>query len=259
MILKRVYKVYLNFKVIILAIFSIIIISNPVYALRESKPTSIDNRIRVMVYNPDDVHKYTGYYGYSAYIEFADGETIDNVSMGDSLSWQIVPSGKRLFLKPMEQDATTNMTVITNQRTYFFELHAKEAEDINDPEMVFTVRFLYPDDGIGESIKHFTGNSEPDLSEPEKYNFNYTISGKDTISPIKIFDDGEFTYFQFKDKNAAIPAFFIVDPQGHEEIVNYRMAGRYVVVERVVERFSLRYGKEYLCVFNESTTFEDYE
>ena len=35
----------------------------------------------------------------------------------------------------------------------------------------------------------------------DKYNFNYTISGDDSIAPIKVFDDGVFTYFEFKDKN----------------------------------------------------------
>jgi type IV secretion system protein VirB9 len=226
-------------------------------AIRESKPTAIDNRIRVMVYNPDDVFKYTGYYGYQANIEFADGETVDSISMGDTVSWQIVPSGKRIFLKPIEDDATTNMTLITNKRTYYFELHAEEAEDINDPNMVFTVRFLYPDETNGSVVRSFTSNSEPDLSEPENYNFDYTISGNDTIAPLKIFDDGEFTYFQFKDKNAAIPAFFIVDTEGHEEIVNYRMAGKYIAVERVVSRFTLRHGKDSVCVFNEAIDFED--
>jgi type IV secretion system protein VirB9 len=40
-----------------------------VYAIKESRPTPIDSRIRVMIYNPDDVFKFTGYYGYQASIE----------------------------------------------------------------------------------------------------------------------------------------------------------------------------------------------
>ena len=31
-----------------------------------------------------------------------------------------------------------------------------------------------------------------------KYNFNYTFSGPDEIAPVKVFDDGEFTYFEFR-------------------------------------------------------------
>ena len=108
------------YKIILMNIF-IFLLSLSSYAIRESRPTPGDPRIRVMVYSPDDVFKFTGYYGYQASIELAKDEEVVNVSMGDSTSWQIVPSGNRIFIKPMEKDATTNMTLITNKRTYFFE------------------------------------------------------------------------------------------------------------------------------------------
>jgi type IV secretion system protein VirB9 len=184
------------------------------YAIRESRPTAVDSRIRVIVYSPDDVFKFTGYYGFQASIELAKGEEVVNISMGDTTAWQIVPSGSRIFLKPIEQDATTNMTLITNKRTYFFELYAEDAQDIRDPNMVFNVRFLYPDEEEGDSmsLRSFAREvSGPDMSHPEKYNFNYSISGHEDIAPIKVFDDGEFTYLQFRDKNAEIPAIFAVD------------------------------------------------
>lgn len=230
-----------------------IIIPNA-YALREARPTSVDSRLRVATYNPNDVFKFTGFYGYQSSIELAVGEVVDQISMGDTIAWQIVPSGSRIFLKPMEPEATTNMTVITNLRTYYFELHAKEAEGINDPELVFTVRFLYPDEeGVDSTgLRQFSSSSGPDLSEPEKYNFNYTMSGSELIAPIKIFDDGEFTYFEFRNKNAEIPGFFMVNPDRSESLINYRVMGNYIVVERVASRFTLRNGKEITCVYNES-------
>lgn len=241
---------------IIFVIISFFLVINSAYALREPKPTAIDKRIRIMTYNPNDVFKFMGYYGYQANIEFAEGETVDTISLGDTVAWQIVPAGRRIFIKPMEADATTNMTVITNKRLYHFELHANEAIDINDPDMVFAVKFLYPDESGGSAIQKFASTSEPDLSEPENYNFKYSISGSEKYAPIKIFDDGEFTYFQFRDKNAEIPAFFLVDPDGSESIVNYRIMGRYLVVERVAARFTLRHGKSVVCVFNDVMDFE---
>ncbi|MFV9875727.1 MAG: P-type conjugative transfer protein VirB9 [Rickettsiales endosymbiont of Dermacentor nuttalli] len=228
----------------------------PAYATREAKPMAIDSRIKVIVYNPDDVFKYVGYYGYQANIEFSESEVIDNISLGDTIAWQIVPSGRRIFLKPMEPEATTNMTVITNKRVYYFELHAKNTDDIEDPDIAFNVRFLYPDESGGEVVRHFTVSAEPDLSEPENYNFNYTISGSNKISPIKIFDDSDFTYFQFREKNTEIPAFFIVDSDGNEGIVNYRVSGKYIVVERIAPRFTLRLGNDVVCVFNEAIPFD---
>lgn len=225
-------------------------------AIREPRPTAIDSRIRVLVYNPDDVFKFTGYYGYQASIELAKDEEIVSISMGDTTAWQIVPAGFRLFIKPMEQDATTNMTLITNKRTYFFELYAEEADDIRDPDMVFNVRFLYPDEDVEDSIKTYkTALSGPDLSHPEKYNFNYSISGYEDVAPIKVYDDGEFTYLQFRDKNAEVPAIFAVDDDFRESMVNYHMSPstpNLIIVEQVFRKLTVRYGKKLVCIFNEA-------
>lgn len=235
-------------------IFTIIIIlitSLQINAIRESRPTAIDSRLRVIVYNPHDVFKFTGYYGYQASIDFAKDETIQSVSMGDSTSWQIVPSGFRMFIKPIEDDATTNMTVITNKRVYYFELYAEEAADIRDPNMVFNVKFIYPDEDISDEYTPNKSMSEPDLDEPENLNFNYQVSGSEIIEPVKIFDDGRFTYFQFRNRNAEMPTFFSVDHELKEHMINYRVMGKYIVVEKIYQKLSLRLGEEVLCVFND--------
>ena len=238
----------------------LLFLAQSAYAIRESRPTPIDSRIRVMVYNPNDVFKFTGYYGYQASIELAKNEQVISISMGDTTSWQIVPAGNRIFIKPMEQEATTNMTLITNKRTYFFELYAEETMDIRDPGMVFNVKFLYPDEEEEDSIRNFastTGGSgsSPDLSHPEKLNFYYTISGHEEIAPIKIFDDGEFTYLQFRDKNNEIPAIFAVDEDLRESLVNFKLDpnnSNRVIVEQVFHKLTLRAGKKIVCVFNEA-------
>ena len=144
------------------------------------------------------------------------------------------------------------MTLITNKRIYYFELHAEEAKNINAEGLYFAIKFLFPDDQ--DSITTDSSSSVsamPDLTDKSLYNFEYTLSGPDIISPIKIFDDGKFTYFEFKDKTAELPAFFHVDATGHEGIVNYRMVGHYLVIEAVGDRFTLRHNKDVVCVYND--------
>lgn len=225
------------------------------FATRESRPIQVDHRVRTVMYQPDQVFSYTGHYRYQSAIEFGHDEEIKTISMGDSTVWMLNPSGYRLFLKPLEQDATTNMTVITNKHTYLFELHARETDDIDDKNMIFIMRFLYPDEGgENQTVSHYLDNvPDPDHDpEPEKYNFNYTISGDDDYAPLKIFDDGQFTFFQFKNKNADIPAFYWVDDRNNEALINYRTRGDYIVVERVAKRFTLRHGDDIVCVWNET-------
>lgn len=107
----------------------------------------------------------------------------------------------------------------------------------------------------GEHLKTYSNSSTtPDLAHPEKYNFNYSISGNEEIAPIKIFDDGEFTYLQFRDKNAELPAIFAVDEGLRESMVNYRLdpaSNKMVVIEQVFQKLSIRHGKKIVCVFNE--------
>ncbi len=228
-------------------------VCQPASALISPIPIATDARIKTIMYAPNEVYKFTGYYGYQTIIQFAQDEEIGTISIGDPSPWQVTPSGNRLFIKPIEKDATTNMTLITNKRTYFFELRAGNAKDVTDTNITFELNFVYPgeDNGVSQvsSIDKVPDLAEEDLS---KYNFKYTITGSDDIAPIRIFDDGEFTYFQFHDVNADIPAFYQVDKNGNEALINYRTRGPYIVVERVAARYTLRHGIDVLCVFNES-------
>jgi len=237
----------------LLMVMAAVLFSAPAFATREPKPIQVDHRVRVIVFQQDEVYKYTGHYRYASQIEFGRDEEIKTISMGDSTSWMLNPSGFRLFLKPVEQDATTNMTVITNKHTYLFELHARETDDIDDKDMVFIMRFIYPGEtnSAGGTVSSYLDNVPTPESEPGKYNLKYTISGSDKVAPIRIFDDGEFTFFQFRNKNADIPAFYFVDDKGNEAMINYRARGDYIVVERVAKKFTLRHGADIVCVFND--------
>ncbi len=230
------------------------------YALQESRPLPGDPRLRVITYSPNSIHHYVGYYDYQASIMLDKGEEVQTLSMGgDPSTWQIVPSGNRIFIKPVAEnpeDAKTNMLLITNKRVYHFILEAAEVSTagLNDPNLVFETRFVYPDAVNSDIVQQYATKSKdiPDLSEPEKYNFNYTISGNDTIAPLRVFDDGEFTYVQFSKNNAEIPAFFLVDSEHKESLINFRAVDDYIIIERVTSQFTLRHGNDTACIFNES-------
>lgn len=238
----------------LLLMVCVVNVAMPAFATKEPRPQRLDHRVRTVMYQPDQVFKFTGHYRFQSSIEFAPDEEISTISMGDSTGWMINPSGNRLFLKPVEQDATTNMTLITNKHTYLFELHAEQAGSIDDENMVFIVRFIYPGEDAAATVKTYLDAVPlPDLDKnPGKYNFSYSISGPARIAPLRIFDDGEFTYFEFKDKNADVPAFFLVDSQGREAVINFRTRGNFIVVERVAARYTLRHGGDIVCVFNEA-------
>jgi type IV secretion system protein VirB9 len=212
-----------------------------------------EKKFRSYIYNPNDVYRYLGHYTYQGFIEFEEGETINTISMGDPSLWLFEHLGNRLFLKPIGEDnSETNMTVITNKRVYHFELMAKEAKGIEDKDLIFVAQFVYPDEkdkNIMQFPKHIPSD-EPDMRDISIYNFNYQYTGEPSIAPLKVFDNGEFTYLQFARKNAEIPAIFTVDSEGFESMINFRSAGSYIIVERVSPQFTLRNGSDIVCIYN---------
>jgi len=250
-------KIEIRKNVLLLIVLLSVLLPMQAHSLQKSMPLATDNRLRTYIYNPDDIYIYTGYYRYQSSIIFARDEEILTVTMGDTLGWQMIPQGHRLFLKPISPEANTNMTILTSRREYNFELYADEAEDIRDEEMTFTARFTYPKE-IGEADLFIYGGDDDESSDEianipeEEINRNYSFSGSNLVVPLSIFDDGEFTFFEFKDKNAELPSIFSVDKHGNEELVNYRIKGNYMVVEKVVQQFTLRKGIDIACIFNES-------
>ena len=212
-----------------------------------------EKKFRSYVYNPNEVYRYIGHYTYQGFIEFEGGETISTISMGNPTLWMFEHLNNRLFLKPIGDDSSeTNMTVITNKRIYHFELAAKEAKGINDQDLIFTAKFYYPED-VDKNILEFgkaEKSDEPDLRKPDLYNFDYQYVGDNNITPIKVFDDGTFTYFQFSQKIGEVPAIFSVDGSGFEALVNFRSTANYIVVEQISAQFTLRSGSEVVCVYN---------
>jgi type IV secretion system protein VirB9 len=86
--------------------------------------------------------------------------------------------------------------------------------------------------------------------DPSKYNLQYSFTGDAEQAPVRACDDGIFTYLQFR-KHIDLPAIFMVLPDRKEEVVNYRMQGDYMVVERMAKAFTLRNGNVVTSVYND--------
>lgn len=108
-----------------------------------------DNRIKTYIYNPNEVYLLVVHFGFQSHIEFAKNEDIQTITMGDSYAWKITPVGNRLFIKPLEENIRTNMTIITNKRTYQFDIAAKTLEDGEEKDLVYVIRFYYPKKQVG--------------------------------------------------------------------------------------------------------------
>ena len=113
-------------------------------AFDDDLSVTTDSRIKTYIYNPNEVYLLVVHYGFQSQMEFAKGEEVQTISLGDAYAWKITPLGNRLFIKPMEKNIRTNMTVLTNKRSYQFDIVAREMDDEDDADLVYVVRFYYP-------------------------------------------------------------------------------------------------------------------
>ncbi|OLR43534.1 TrbG/VirB9 family P-type conjugative transfer protein [Helicobacter pylori] len=70
-----------------------------------------------------------------------------------------------------------------------------------------------------------------------------------SLMPEEIFNDKQFTYFKF-DKKLALSKFPVVYKvvDGYDNPVNTRIVGDYIIAEDVSAKWTLRLGKDYLCI-----------
>lgn len=225
----------------------------------ESKPAGnpYDARVRFVNYNPNDVVRVIGHFGFSTTIEFGEGEEIQSVALGDSLAWDVAPKGNHLFIKPRENNPTTNMAVVTNRRTYQFWLAGQRAKDGGrGAQMYFAVKFRYPEDERKKAVEAEERRvAQAALNAPPvPKNWDYWGCGKVTLRPSEVFDDGRFTYLRFPAAQE-VPAAYIINSDGSEALANGTMRGDQLVLQLVAPKIILRKGRAVACVENRSYNY----
>lgn len=266
-----------NCKTALFVFFSLIFFAN--HLLAQQVPVTTDSRIRTLVYNANEVFELKFYYGYQSFIEFSEDEEIEMISIGEAFAWRLTPAGKRLFVRPLEIAAHTNMTIITNKRTYHFDIRSGEYEGKADEELVYTVRFFYPQ--IGQPLPIPQRLNTPNPAKPQQvsviktptpplrvdeklpprlnrnpdnvaFNFEFSLAGtSDNIMPLKVYDDGKETFFQFPNDNLIVPSINLADVNGGEQPLNYIVRDSFVVVPVVGRQFTLRLGDSLICIYND--------
>ncbi|MFG1421257.1 P-type conjugative transfer protein TrbG [Roseixanthobacter liquoris] len=174
------------------------------------------------------------------------------VAAGDTVRWIIgdTESGAgaakqvHILVKPMRPDLTTNLVINTNLRTYHMELRSTEKT------YMASVSWQYPQDQL---IALRRQNAEAQAVQPvatgidlTRVNFRYEVTGdRAPWRPLRAFDDGQQVFIDFPRGigQGEMPPLFVVGPQGDtSELVNYRVRGTYMIVDRLFAAAELRFG-----------------
>jgi type IV secretion system protein VirB9 len=175
------------------------------------------------------------------------------VAAGDTVRWVIgnTESGSgttrrlHILLKPTQAGLTTNLVINTDRRTYHLELRAV------DKTYMASVSWSYPmDQLIAIKGQNKAAEAQAPLAagiDMTALNFRYRLEGDNPPwRPVRAFDDGRQVFIAFPSDIAQgeMPPLWIIGPQGDGQLVNYRVRGTYMIVDRLFAAAELRLGAD---------------
>jgi type IV secretion system protein TrbG len=213
------------------------------------------NAVQVYPFADGALYQVYGSPGQVTDISLQDGEQLVGsgpVAAGDTVRWIIgdTESGSgaakkvHILVKPTRPDVVTNLVINTDRRTYHLELRSTEKT------YMASVSWIYPQDQL---IAFRRQNAQADEVTPvetgvdiRNLHFRYAMEG-DTPPwrPLQAFDDGKKVYVEFPRGigQGEMPPLFIMGPEGKSsELVNYRVRGSHMIVDRLFAAAELRLG-----------------
>jgi type IV secretion system protein VirB9 len=214
------------------------------------------NAVQVYPFSDGAIYRVLTAPGEVTDIALQPGEVLGAVAAGDTVRWVIgdTTSGgsgsgpgetKRthVLVKPFSAGLATNIIITTDQRTYHLALAS-----VARSAMV-ALSWTYPRDQL---IALKAAEDHARVVQPvatglsiDQLQFDYVISGdRPAWRPLRAFDDGRQTFIEFPASlgTGEAPPLFLVDGKGTVSLVNYRLQGRYYVVDRLFDTAELRLG-----------------
>lgn len=224
-----------------------------------------DPRLVNRLYDPTEVVRVEGKVNVQATIRFGEGEQIQNVAIGDSQKWQVTPSrsANLLFVKPLAERATTNMTVVTDRNVYLFDLVSSPGHRNPLYVLNFTYPVVVPTEAeeelaareLANATEMAAANDDYAVIDPATLNFAWVSEGVAALLPEQIYDNGDATFMEWP-VGAAMPAILVKDDSGTEGPVNFAVRGNVIVIDRVPGEIILRSGDDYARLVHAGATHE---
>uniref|UniRef100_B0T8Q9 P-type conjugative transfer protein TrbG n=1 Tax=Caulobacter sp. (strain K31) TaxID=366602 RepID=B0T8Q9_CAUSK len=191
--------------------------------------------------------------GWITDIVLEPGETLvetNPIAAGDTVRWIIGDNASgegasrrvHVLVKPATAGLSTNLIINTNRRSYHLRMRASPRAYLSQ------VAWRYPPAAnVGPTIPVRPADLAPPPvpPAPAHINLGYRIKGAARWRPERAYDDGARTFVEFGRAIALsdMPPLYVLGVDGKtSELVNYRVDGRRLVVDRLFDRAELRFG-----------------
>ncbi|MCQ2759773.1 TrbG/VirB9 family P-type conjugative transfer protein [Helicobacter pylori] len=153
------------------------------------------------------------------------------------------------FLKPQKENKENKENTLENAPTNNKPLKEEKEETKEKEEETITIG---DNTNAMKIVKKDIQKGYKALKSSQRKWYCLGICSKKSklsLMPKEIFNDKQFTYFKF-DKRLALSKFPVIYKvvDGYDNPVNTRIVGDYIIAEDVSTKWTLRLGKDYLCI-----------
>jgi type IV secretory pathway VirB9-like protein len=245
-----------------------------------------DKNISEFKWHPNKISKVNLRVHMKTLIYLPDDEKVAAYQLGDDFSFKVSSFGEKfpylLDIQPLYAGVDSNLNIIGESgRVYSFYLRSYAVKSKTLPDFTIYVKappirdksgFQFPEERSTTAEKEVSKKERllvtlqknndylKNISDPSQININYKIRGDKEIAPYAVYDDGKWTYFDFRGEFVSdrLPVIYkVVDK--FDSVVNTRMENGFLIAESLSpDGWTLKNGRKTVCIRPKRSLFQIY-
>jgi len=249
--------------------------------------SSVSDNVSEFNWQPNKIYKVNMRMHMKTLIYLPEDEEIKAYTIGDDFSFKVNILGYQfknlLDVQSVYAGVDTNLSIIGKSgRVYSFYLRSYPVKSRTLPDFTVYVKApkLDPNLGIQFASDYERDGSKKskkrrvferlkkdndylkEVDDPDEINIDYKILGDEEIAPYAVYDDGNWTYFDFRNEHFnsdRLPVVYkVVD--GFDSVINTRIDNGFLIAESISsDGWTLKNGDKTICIRVKKSWFKKKE
>ena len=223
------------------------ILTKAKYGIISGKEAAAKNIATIFDYYSTSTYQIFTKINYTTTIKLNADEEVTYIGSGDTENWDLdqakggADGATLIFIKPLFENLNTNLSIITNKRTYYIYL-VSDKKAYNP-----LVQWQYPYEA-NMSFKNYKNNQminksvQLETSNINDLNFEYSYDKSSSLAPLQVYNDKRKTVIVMPKDIQEMPIVYSYGLDGNLNQVNYRVIGQNIIVDKVLSKIQLILG-----------------
>ena len=201
-------------------------------------------------------------------INLPENEKINFLSSGNNNLFKITNNKEipnLISIQTLVDNAESNLIIKTDlDSIYNFHLSSRLENEQKPNFTIFIVKDKEQEEFAREKLllRDLQANNDhiKKVKSLDKLNTSYRIKGSKDITPLFVYDDGKWTYFDFGKNFVSdrLPNVYRVVDQ-FDSVINSRVEGNLLIAQSLgVEGWTLKNGEKFVCIRPKKSLYEVY-